>query len=205
MNVVIGVEVNWGILSNCLALTSPEKVRFGHEAEKYQFILKKMDILSDDIREYRPFVPKGHGGQFTVAVGIGASDGYRMWNTESWVQCISYFGPGINWRFLGSESDHTFVCQIASELPDCKLVNECGIHQLADIPEQLSLCHCYVGMDSGLGHLAGLVGIPVVTISGFPVWANGQIWHANNIARFRPRGEHCVVCAPCRALFRGLR
>lgn len=56
---------------------------------------------------------------------------------------------------------------------------------LADVAAVLSCCAGYVGNDSGIGHLAGSLGIPTVTIFG-----------PTDPGQWRPLGPNVSVCEP---------
>jgi heptosyltransferase II len=92
---------------------------------------------------------------------------------------------------LGGPGDHEAGERVARRDPQ-RVENICGKTSLVEAAGILAGAACVVSNDSGLMHLAGLLGTPVVGIFGStdPVWTRPLGTHARVVHRAQP-------CSPC--------
>lgn len=120
-----------------------------------------------------------------VAIHPGSGGEHKCWPLENFLrlttqireeqmEVIFLLGPAEFERW-----DANTIRQIESAVPVLAEM------PLADLAAILSCCAGYIGNDSGIGHLAGSIGIPTVTIFG-----------PTNPGQWRPLGPNVSVCEP---------
>ena len=120
-----------------------------------------------------------------VAIHPGSGGEHKCWPLENFLklstqlreeqmELVFLWGPAEEERWGAEAVRHLEA--IAPVLAEASLV---------DLASVLSCCAGYVGNDSGIGHLAGALGIPTVTIFG-----------PTNPGQWRPLGPKVSVCEP---------
>jgi heptosyltransferase II len=122
-----------------------------------------------------------------LAIAPGAA-----WPTKIWPhfpELAAALAPGQDLLVLGGPGEEALCEELAG--PGVTLF--CGPRPITQVAAALSRCRGLVGGDSGLGHLAEALGLPVLTLYGPTVPAFG----------FPPRGtdsrilERDLSCRPC--------
>ena len=125
-----------------------------------------------------------------LAVAPGANWPPKCWPAERFAACANALqGTFDSVLVLGSAADcpAARTLQTLSGLPVLDLTGQTSLCEAAAV---LDTCNGFIGNDSGLGHIAAAVGIPVVTVFG-----------PGNPARYRPWGPRTAICeAPARDL-----
>jgi len=120
-----------------------------------------------------------------VAIHPGSGGEHKCWPLENFLklavrlrtdlyEVVFLWGPAERERWGADAVRHLEA--VAPVLAEASLV---------DLASVLSCCTGYVGNDSGIGHLAGALGIPTVTIFG-----------PTNPGQWRPLGPKVSVCEP---------
>lgn len=107
-----------------------------------------------------------NGSDPLVALHVGGGWPTKQWPTEN----IVSLGAQLSKRFgvisllQGGPGDHSRAEEIAQALGPAA-INTVG-NSVAQALTQVSLCVAAVGLDSGLSHIAGAVGVPIVYLFG---------------------------------------
>jgi heptosyltransferase-2 len=179
-----------------------------HEVEKDLDVLR---IIGGEIRkkdlelwpgepeiEYAKSLFASHGissSSPVVALGIGAGKQKNIWPLSKFIKVGEFLSKNYNAIIVlvggKKEMDAAQLFQMDTNF---KIINLTGTTNLAQTTAILSLCHLYVGNDSGTTHVASAVGIPVVMISSNPI--NGVRYASNSPERFGPWSERSLVVRP---------
>jgi heptosyltransferase-2 len=109
----------------------------------------------------------------------------KVWPAERWVALGRRFGGPVS--VLGGPGDRALVSAIARDIsPSASFLAEHGFAQTIDV---LKTARAAVAADTGLLHLAGALGVPVVGLFGPTTQHDGFWCH---------RGEALSVPLPCR-------
>lgn len=132
---------------------------------------------------------------FKIGIGVGAGASTRKWSNGYWIQAINEISKSISCDFIffGANSDKAVVDEIVAALPNVRCINQVGALALDQVIHRISELDFFIGMDSGLTHIAATNEIPTLDIypgvSNIPVWSvKGN--HAESIFVETP-------CAPC--------
>jgi ADP-heptose:LPS heptosyltransferase len=113
---------------------------------------------------------------------------WPAFHTKSFLRLMSEAGIGVT--LIGGSDHREDSERWAAE--GCVFTDRVGTTEPAALFDLIAETGLFVGVDSGPGHIAPLVGAPILTI------ASGT----NEGRRFMPWGaeivRHHVVCAPCR-------
>ncbi|MFM9058187.1 MAG: glycosyltransferase family 9 protein [Planctomycetaceae bacterium] len=131
-----------------------------------------------------------------VFVAVRATDGRRQWPLDRWVDVLRRLvkEQGCEVVFCGGPDDAAALAAITADLGTAAV----HAHDLSeavpleDVAALLGRMDLYLGVNSGLMHLAAACGTPTVAV-----------FDAADAVRWRPRGApHAIVCG--RARHRGL-
>jgi ADP-heptose:LPS heptosyltransferase len=91
----------------------------------------------------------------------------RRWGSDRYGTLISRFTKEKNCKavLIGTEDNFKAGEDVKNHSPD-SIVNLCGKTGLLTAAAIMSFARIFVGNDSGLAHLAGSVGCPLVVLSG---------------------------------------
>jgi lipopolysaccharide heptosyltransferase II len=117
----------------------------------------------------------------------------KEWPVERYAALIDLLAErhGAECVLVGGIDDRAQCLQIAQRAKNTALIAAAET-TVGELIALLSLCHGFVGNDSGCMHLAGALGVPTVAIFG-----------STNPRRTGPLGAHCTViyrgieCSPC--------
>ena len=108
--------------------------------------------------------------QWTISLGPCANWRAKEWSPHRWVQLIQdlaqvYSQKKPRFLLLGGPSDSPVLEAIIKELPgiDCQMITDQPLPQVYQI---LCQSQFFVGLDSGLSHLAAAAEIPVFSLFG---------------------------------------
>lgn len=131
-----------------------------------------------------------------VVIAPGSGNELKNWPVNNYTLLAKRLTSqlGLSIVILGSVHDMGLARLLEAALPKHHVQNLVGSTQLTDLPRLLQGAAAYVGNDSGITHMAGLLNVPTLCI--FAGVADPQIW--------MPRGEQSVLirypvaCAPCK-------
>jgi lipopolysaccharide heptosyltransferase II len=91
----------------------------------------------------------------------------RRWGSDRYGQLAARIVTGVDCVviLLGTTADAEAGEEVRRQAPD-KIINLCGKTSLPEAAAIASFARLFIGNDSGLAHLAGAVGCPVVVLSG---------------------------------------
>jgi ADP-heptose:LPS heptosyltransferase len=146
-------------------------------------------IVGEHLQQWASEQLKGEN----VAFLVGASIPERRLTVVQMKEIVQGIrSQGLDVVLLGGIDGRDLSIQLFKELNDAHVLNFVGCLDLSQSAALIEQCRCFVGADSGLMHLASLVGVPVVAIFG-----------PGNEKKWAPRGEkhylirNPVVCSPC--------
>ncbi len=118
----------------------------------------------------------------------------KNWTDKNWVKIIKYLSDELNFQvvYLGSSNDD--YSGINKSLSDVKIppVNLCGQVSIKESMAIIEKATLYIGVDSGLGHVAAALDIPSISLMG-----------PTSTKHWRPRSDKNTViskffkCSPC--------
>ncbi len=194
------------------------KIERTHETERGSEILERTGLLYKpvDIRKpvssilaiansgaAREFVASQPGLEAAYAViAPGASFARRRWDCERFAEVTRRTIVSRGWLpvLVGGREDLP-LCNALAEQIGTPVVNLAG---KTNIPQLAAVCagaQCFLGNDSGTGHVAGACGIPTFVIAQFR--RDGPATHHSSAQRTHPLGPHVRVLqasrqiAPC--------
>lgn len=133
-----------------------------------------------------------------VALGFGATLRRRQWPSSKWVETLNMLARKyrISVLILAAQADAKEAEHISSALQiNAEILIGASIREVAAC---IGNSHLFVGVDSGLAHIAAAVNIPVVVVSPHP--KNGDPAHHNSPVRFAPFGDKVSVVNPASAI-----
>lgn len=186
------------ILKACGARLIPQP--FVHESEQNLALLDAIGVSRQkwvlNPGELAPgaSVPPELSSSYIV-VQPGASNGLptpKRWPTERWIELLrELLEDGREVVLLGDKAERTLGEQVAASLQGGNLKNLCGA---TDIPQMLAVikgAKAVIAADSGLGHLAGALGVPLISIWGPTSWTRSS--PMGNVRKV----SLALPCAPC--------
>lgn len=124
----------------------------------------------------------------------GASVRYREWPADRYAAVARhYVARGWTPVVVGGAEVRSAANRIAAELP-VPPVDLTGRTDFAQLAAVLAGARCFFGNDSGTGHLAGVLGTPVVILSSYAVSSPAS--HQISPQRSRPAGPWQTILQP---------
>jgi ADP-heptose:LPS heptosyltransferase len=105
-----------------------------------------------------------------VAIHPGSGGAQKCWPISSFAAIIKYlWQQSYPVLLLAGPADHKRVAELHKLLPSPPQAYM--LHRLIDAPllevaQYLQQCRCYLGNDSGITHLAAMLGIPTIALFG---------------------------------------
>ncbi|MFI3217894.1 MAG: glycosyltransferase family 9 protein, partial [Methylococcales bacterium] len=137
---------------------------------------------------------------------------YKQWTIAGWIEIGLYLhGLGLKLVLTGgtAQAEIDYVADIAEQLPEDTL-NLAGRVSLAQLTHLLTNAALYIGVDTGITHLAAATNVPVIALYGptNPVkWAPWPCRFEQNTNPFSKIGSQMVnnihllqgekFCVPC--------
>lgn len=154
---------------------------------RYADILNFFGISSEGLGEYalfnyiKPIATK-------VAIHIGASNPIRIMPVDFWAEiCLSFKKMAIPVQLIGTEEN--IAQEILSKSENYAEYHPCSIK---DVMKDLSKSTLFIGSDSGILHLAAMLGVPSIGIYG----PNTFLDAGPTVSNFIPISVS-PKCAPC--------
>jgi ADP-heptose:LPS heptosyltransferase len=152
-------------------------------------------FLRDSDREYsRRLMSEIDEDTIPVCVAFTAQAKKREWPLDLWAEVIDRLAR--KW-----DTHPILVCALSERMlgrelqkklrTDSSLVADKSVRQAAAVIED---CELFLGVDSGLAHIAAAVGTYAVVLSPHP--RGGDPEHDNSPVRFRPYSQRAVVVQP---------
>jgi len=129
-----------------------------------------------------------------IAIGAGASYGSaKCWPPSRFAELANHLQA--QWDadviLFGAAGETNVSSAIATEMKRAP-IDLTGQTAVADLPALLSLCHVFIGNDSGAMHVAAAVGLPAVAIFGpTDPFGTAPVTPRHTVVREQP------YCSPC--------
>jgi heptosyltransferase-3 len=110
----------------------------------------------------------------TIAIHPGSGSSHKNWPEQNWRRLLEQLVQTTELSFLviGGEAERDRLPKLANIIPSSR--REVALElPLVDLIRLLKRCRAFIGHDSGITHLAAVVGVPCVALWG-PT--NAQIW-----------------------------
>ena len=118
----------------------------------------------------------------------------RNWPTENWrelVERLHELPMRIRISILGSKSDREVIDELVRGQREATAL--CGL-SLGEVVERITEADLFIGADSGMAHLAGAAGVPVIQLFCHP--NTGVEAHYNSPTRFAASSPKTIVLQP---------
>ncbi len=133
-----------------------------------------------------PFLPRLSSTTRTVAIHPGSGGAAKCWPIESFANVITELGrQQIPVLLLAGPADTerlATLLKLIATPPTPSLLKIMTNAPLVNVAKQLKNCSVYLGNDSGITHLAAMIGLPTIALFG-P--SDPNVW--------RPVGPHIYV------------
>lgn len=143
-----------------------QTIRLQHVELPFKLSLKPAALSTEDIVNRR------------IAIHPGSGSAQKCWPIPSFAALIKHvWQRNYPTLLLAGPADHQRVEDIQRQLPPQPqpgLLSTLIDMPLIDIAQHLLQCWCYIGNDSGVTHLAAMLGIPSIALFG-PT--NPSTWH----------------------------
>ena len=162
------VEINLGeagVKKIIIAPGRPPEHSFIHVAE---YLASTVNIPAKQVRRWHPALPDAPEISRTIAIHPGSGSERKNWPIASYADIIKNLWQekyGVLLLAGPAEEEKMAYLQHHLKPPEClyrTLINA----PLLEIAQRLRLCQGYLGNDSGLTHLAAMLGLPTVAIFG---------------------------------------
>lgn len=118
-----------------------------------------------------------------LVIAPGANWAPKCWPAGHFAACANHLRDAFDSLVvLGGPADVPVAAALRTATTQ-PLLDLAGQTSLCEAAAVLHQCSAFIGNDSGLGHIAAAVGLPVVTVFG-----------PGNPARYRPWGTRTAVC-----------
>lgn len=178
------------VLSNAAIVSALTQAKFSPKTE----VFLRDDDLVYAAQKFAPFPPD----HLVITLGFGAMIGRRRWPSSNWTETLNMLAGKyrISVLILAVQADSEDAEHIRSALQaNAKILVGASIREVAAC---ISKSNMFIGVDSGLAHIAAAVNVPAVIVSPHP--KNGDPAHYNSPIRFAPFGEKVIVVTPSLAM-----
>ncbi len=148
-----------------------------HERDYTLMLLSRAGIPVQTERLFVPVYPEAekwadnffrkHQISSPVVLGIGASCFSKLWPVQNFIELCQMVQAQLNRQIIliGSTDDSESAGTICAGFAG-SVINLCGQTNLRQAISLLNRASIFIGNDSGLGHIAGAFGTPVITLFG---------------------------------------
>lgn len=160
-------------------------------------VIVKQQYLTSNLPESLSKILCTAGNSNKVAIAPGGAknilhdDALRRWPIEYYVELTEMLlAKNVKVILTGGSTDEWVIPHFREQ----KVINLIGQTSLTDIIAVYRQCNAVVAHDSGLLHLAGLAGVPIVALFG-PTNPHEKVPRYPNVQIFW--GGHNLACRPC--------
>lgn len=185
------------MLSHCYEINVGDEHEFYRINSLAEHLELKVDLASvSRVIDKAAFV--NNLPEYYIAISLGASSQNRRWPVERYMSVfhdILLKYPSLYFVILGGDDVYNSSLCLSSNMHS---INFCGKLSLQEAIYVISNAKLFCGNDSGLMHLASMIGIPVVEISMHP--KTGHAFHINSPKRFGPIFSPAIILQPDESL-----
>ena len=172
-----------GVKKIIVAPGRPPENSFAHVAE---YLASTVKIPAKQVRAWHPTVPTSNNkAGKTIAIHPGSGSERKNWPIASFAAVIkTLWQEGYAVLLLAGPAEEQKLAYLQSHLaPPPGLYRTLGNAPLLEIAQQLRQCKGYLGNDSGITHLAAMLGVPTVAIFG----------PGSRVSNWEPLGRHVGI------------
>jgi ADP-heptose:LPS heptosyltransferase len=128
-------------------------------------------------------------------VAPGATNPQHIWPAKLLAQVMLelHRTNAVYFFIVGSAADAS-KCENLARLASHCAISIAGKTSLIELVRLISGAGLFLGMDSGIAHVAGALGVPTIVISPFPSICTEE--HPHSPERFRPCGPYVQILQP---------
>jgi len=143
----------------------PPEHSFAHVAE---YLASTVKIPAKQVRAWHPTLAGAPKAGRTVAIHPGSGSERKNWPLASFVEIIkSLWQEKYEVLLLAGAAEEQMLAYLQKHLaPPPGLYRTLVNAPLLEIVQQLRRCRGYLGNDSGITHLAAMLGVPIVALFG---------------------------------------
>jgi ADP-heptose:LPS heptosyltransferase len=191
----------------------PRRRQDRHAVEEHLSVITDLTELSPDPRTHlwlsdsnRAFAERTLDHGHWLAIGPGCGGPEKVWPGDRYGAVIDALSDRFNGVvLLGGSGDRDYARHVtdSSDTTILDLTGQTGILEAAAVMER---CELFIGSDSGLGHLAGAVNTPTLTLFGvgqphrYRPWQERAEWLAGDNEDMRNIHVDAVLDAARRLL-----
>ena len=171
-----------GIKKIIIAPGRPPENSFAHVAE---YLASTVKIPAKRVRAWHPTLPAATKTGKTIAIHPGSGSERKNWPIASYAEVIkTLWQENCAVLLLAGPADEQKLAYLQKHLtPPPGLYRTLVNAPLLEIAHQIQQCRGYLGNDSGITHLAAMLGVPTVAIFG----------PASRVSNWEPLGKHVGI------------
>lgn len=171
-----------GVKKNIVAPGRPPENSFAHVAE---YLASTVKISAKQVRSWHPTLPSATKTGKTIAIHPGSGSERKNWPIASYAEIIkNLWQEKCEVLLLVGPAEEQKLAYLQSHLrPPQGLYKTLVNAPLLEIAQQLRQCRGYLGNDSGIMHLAAMLGVSTVAIFG----------PGSRVSTWEPLGKHVEI------------
>lgn len=174
-----------GVKKIIVAPGRPPEHSFAHVAE---YLASTVKIPAKQVRSWHPTLPGAPKAERTIAIHPGSGGERKNWPIGSFAETIkTLWQENCAVLLLAGPAEEQKLaylqCHLAPLPPLPGLYRTLVNAPLLEITQQLRQCRGYLGNNSGITHLAAMLGVPTVAIFG----------PGSRVSNWEPLGRHVKV------------
>jgi len=171
-----------GVRKIIIAPGRPPEDSFAHVAE---YLASTVKIPAQQVRRWHPTLSGTPEVSRTIAIHPGSGSERKNWPIASYVEIIkSLWQEHYEVLLLAGPAEEQKLAYLQRHLtPPAGLYRTLVNAPLLEIAQQLRQCRGYLGNDSGITHLAAMLGVPTVAIFG----------PGSRTSNWEPLGKHVTI------------
>ena len=171
-----------GVKKIIVAAGRPPGNSFAHVAE---YLASTVKIPAKQVRAWHPTLPGAPKAGKTIAIHPGSGSERKNWPITSYAEIIkNLWQEKYEVLLLAGPAEEQKLAYIQRHLaPPPGLYRTLVNAPLLEIAQQLQQCRGYLGNDSGITHLAAMLGVPTVAIFG----------PGSRTSNWEPLGKHVGI------------
>ena len=171
-----------GVKKIIVAPGRPPEHSFEHVAE---YLASTVKIPVKQVRQWHPALPGAPETSRTIAIHPGSGSERKNWPIASYAEIIkSLWQEHYEVLLLAGPAEEQKLAYLQHHLkPPEGLYRTLINAPLLEIAQQLRQCRGYLGNDSGITHLAAMLGVPTAAIFG----------PGSRVSNWEPLGKHVTV------------
>lgn len=171
-----------GVKKIIVAPGRPPENSFAHVAE---YLASTVKIPAKQVRQWHPPLEAAPKAGRTIAIHPGSGSERKNWPIASYAEIIkNLWQEKYEVLLLAGPAEEQKLVYLERHLKPPKGLYRTLVNApLSEIAQQLRQCRGYLGNDSGITHLAAMLGIPTVAIFG----------PGSRTSNWEPLGKHVTV------------